>query len=86
MTTRYIIMSRPKRGKDDGPMQPMSYGREDDLYPEMLLYRCEATSFESKREAEEALKETMIMADSSGAEWHKKVYFVLVPVRENKSE
>lgn len=72
---KYIIAF--KRPSEAG-IAVLSYGREHEPSPELLLDRDRATIFDTQDDAENALKTSLIQAEKAGATWTKKYSYQFI--------
>jgi len=82
MSKGWIVAVAPKRQEAPEFFAPLSYGRDKEVSPELLLMRGRATVFETQVQAWKAAQETCIKAEEDGAEWPSKYSFALIEVTE----
>ncbi len=66
---KYLIMMYKKFSFDGCPM---SYGKGDEPHHDQLLDRGRATLFNTRNEANEALKTSLQKSKQSGAQWTER--------------
>lgn len=82
----YIITCY-KRGENPTFQAPLSYGynKTDIAYDQLLIRGLEATQFNTKNEAREALTESLRKCDKGGSTWQNKHVFCYVKILNNRN-
>lgn len=80
MRKGWFIAVAPKRQDFPEFFAPLSYGRDKEVSPELLLMRGRASVFATQTEAWAAAKDTCTLAEADGATWPSKYSFVAIEV------